>query len=142
MLKIIEQFLTIEGFSIIDNINIDFAKKPFDIFQKPEHRETITDILNDHENLNEYIDNLSHYGLRWLNVTINPINAFLRTSKFSIVQYNDNTYILLLANIDEVTDEISIKAKTYKNIQHIYQDITDDLELINSDYLITKFFNK
>ena len=38
MLKIIENFLTIEGFSVIDNINIDFAKKPFEIFQTPDHR--------------------------------------------------------------------------------------------------------
>ena len=142
MLKIIEQFLTIEGFSIIDNINIDFAKKPFDIFQKPKHRERITNVLNEYENLNEYLDNHSYYGLRWLNITIKPINAYVLTSKLSIVQYNEDEYILLMANIDEVTDDVSIKAKTYQNVQDIYLQLADDLELINSNYLITKFFKK
>lgn len=142
MLKIIENFLTIEGFSIVKKINIEFFKKPFEIFEIPDHRKKITNILNEHKYLDEYLYNYSCYGLRWLNIVIEPVNSLLLTSNLSILQYDEDEYLLLLANINETSGELSIKAKVYQDIQSIYQNIADDLELVNSNYLINKFFNK
>ena len=142
MLKIIENFLTIEGFSIVKKINVEFSKKPFEIFKIPDHRKKITNILNEHKYLDEYLYNYSCYGLRWLNIVIEPVNSLLLTSNLSILQYDEDEYILLIANIDEVTDEVSIKAKSYQNVQDIYLKFSDDLERLNYNYLINKFFNK